>query len=97
MNLMKVLEGKEALGNKSNTKDIGEHKVCCYHPGQNFCRPSTTDVLYTSSFDNSFGKLNRSLKRFLKTSNERPEVASLFPKPRSVKMVRLMIPRRWTM
>jgi hypothetical protein len=27
MNLLKVLEGKEALGNKSNTKDIGEHKV----------------------------------------------------------------------
>jgi glycylpeptide N-tetradecanoyltransferase len=28
MNLLKVLEGKEALGNISNTKDIGEHKVC---------------------------------------------------------------------
>jgi hypothetical protein len=27
MNLLKVLEGKEAVGNKSNTKDIGEHKV----------------------------------------------------------------------
>jgi glycylpeptide N-tetradecanoyltransferase len=27
MDLLKVLEGKEALGNKSNTKDIGEHKV----------------------------------------------------------------------
>ena len=27
MNLLKILEGKEALGNKSNTKDIGEHKV----------------------------------------------------------------------
>ncbi|KAH8087475.1 Glycylpeptide N-tetradecanoyltransferase, partial [Filobasidium floriforme] len=26
MDLLKVLEGKEALGNKSNTKDIGEHK-----------------------------------------------------------------------
>jgi hypothetical protein len=27
MDLIKILEGKQALGNKSNTKDIGEHKV----------------------------------------------------------------------
>jgi glycylpeptide N-tetradecanoyltransferase len=32
MDLLKVLEGKEALGNKSNTKDIGEHKVCTPPP-----------------------------------------------------------------
>jgi hypothetical protein len=24
---MKILEGKQALGNKQNTKDLGEHKV----------------------------------------------------------------------
>jgi hypothetical protein len=27
MDFMKILEGKKAIGNQSNTKDLGEHKV----------------------------------------------------------------------
>lgn len=29
VDMMKILEGKQALGNKQNTKDLGEHKVGC--------------------------------------------------------------------
>jgi hypothetical protein len=69
MNLLKVLEGKEALGNKSNTKDIGEHKVrslfvsCLSLLGPSSHPPSTPA---------SSGKPNPSLKPSIITSNEQP-------------------------
>ena len=28
IDLMKILDGQVALGNKSNSKNLGEHKVC---------------------------------------------------------------------